>query len=545
VVAFASILALGAWATTATATITESKLVDSNGSANAELGSDVALDGNYAIAGAPTDATTGTDAGKAVVFFFNGASWTQQADLFPSVDPNLGRFGASVDIDGDVAVVGAPYPSTSGVSTGRSYVFRRSGSNWGLEQVLEPGDGADDDGFGRDVAVDGDTIVVGAPNQASNAGAAYIYVPGPLGGPAWVLQQKIDPPIGPGTLFGSQVDVSGDLMVASTPHSANGGFVHTHRRFGTSWSISQLLDGSDTVPSDQFGRSVAADNDRLLVGANLHAHSPSQGAGYLLERDPIGGSWPEKAELLEVSGGGPPDHLGWSAGLDADLAALGAILGNGTVADSGLVYAYRESSSGTWHEVAALSASDSIASQSFGQSTSVSGDCILVGASSDDDQGSVAGAAYVYCGIPDLLVEVTIDIICCVHFPDHTTGPVEFSTRFANPTTAPITITRWVEMIRPDGGVVRVVSPEEMEILEGETWSQVFETTIVAEDPPGLYSLVASWQDGESIQTEIAQFEVVEASGVPALTLPGLAALMVASGGAGWWALRRRARRSA
>jgi hypothetical protein len=527
-------------ASAASAVVSEHKLVDSNGSAGAQLGFDVALDGDYAIAGAPLDATAGGEAGKAVVFFFNGTSWSQQGELWPSISPSDGRFGWSVDLEGDLAVVGAPYLFGSNPSAGLAYVFRRSGSSWGLEQGLEPGDGADGDRYGTSVALQGNTIVVGAPAQASDAGGVYIYVPNPGAGPAWVLQQKIDPPIGPGTSFGGQVDVSGDLMAASTTGSANGGFVHTHRRFGSSWSITQLIEGSDTVPSDAFGRTVAADADRLLVGANLHTHSPSQGAGYIIERDAIAGTWPETAELLEVSVGNPPDNLGWSGDIEGNLAALGAIYGDGIVNDSGLVYAYRQSSSGAWHEVASLSASDGFASQSFGSSAAVSGDCILVGASSDDDQASQAGAAYVYCGLPDLLVEVTIDIICCVEIPDYSTAPVEFTTRFVNLGSEPRTIARWVDLIDPEGRVVRVVSFAEMEILEGESWSQDFETARHVGGPPGVYSLVTYWQDGEDVQTELAQFEMIETSAVPTLTLPGLAVMLAGIGGAGWRAMRRR-----
>ena len=527
------LLLLSAWAAPVRATLSEVKLVDANGSAGAQLGYDVAIDGPYAIAGAPLDGTSGTEAGKAVVYFFDGASWTQQDELLPTVAPADGRFGWSVDLSGALAVVGAPYLVASGASPGLAYVFRRSGTAWNLEQVLAPGDGVDDDRFGQSVAVHGDTIVVGAPAQASGGGAVYVYVPtGPGGSPPWALQQKLGPAIGPGTFFGGSVDVWGDLMVGSTTASANGGYVHTHRRTAGVWSITQLLEGSDTVPSDAFGRSVAADDDRLLVGANLHVHGASHGAGYVLERDPIGGSWPEKAELLEVSAG-IPANLGTGAGLDGDLATLGALYGDGLVTDSGTVHAYREASDGTWKEVATLSASDGFAQQNFGGAASVSGDCVLVGASSDDDQGAFAGAAYVYCGIPDLLVEVVIDIICCVQIPDYSTSPVEFTTRFTNVSTEPRTIGRWVDLIDPEGNAQRIVPAAEMEILEGASWSQDFETSRHVGGPPGVYSLVTSWQDGEQIQTEMTHFEMIGAASVPALSWPaaaGLAAGLLAAG---------------
>ena len=79
------------------------------------------------------------------------------------------NFGRSVAVDGDTIVIGAPYAGTGGAV----YVFRASDG----EQLatLTADDGAADDGFGYSVAIDGDTVVVGALYDGTDSGAAYIF----------------------------------------------------------------------------------------------------------------------------------------------------------------------------------------------------------------------------------------------------------------------------------------------------------------------------------------------------------------------------------
>ena len=86
--------------------LTEAKLLDPLGSATARFGHSVALSGNYAIVGARYDPTQGTDAGKAVIFEFDGLQWSAQAQLFPPAFSNYSVFAQSVDIFGDYAIVG-------------------------------------------------------------------------------------------------------------------------------------------------------------------------------------------------------------------------------------------------------------------------------------------------------------------------------------------------------------------------------------------------------------------------------------------------------
>ena len=520
-----SVLAAGLllFAQPSVAVMTETKLP---GDAGDHLGWAVEISWPYAIAGAPTDATMGTNAGKAVVYFFDGTSWAPQADLFPTASPAEGLFGWSVDIDGDLAVVSAPYEQTSGTGSGLVYVFRRNGTNWGLDGLLVPTDGGLDDSFGRDVAIHGTTVVVGAPNHssfASESGAVYVYA---HSGASWSFQQKLDPQIGVNGHFGHRLDVWGDWFAASNHFPGSAGLIHTYRRIGANWSAHQLFDASDVSPGDGFNSSVSMYDERLPLGANAHHHNPSAGAAYIFDRDALAGTWPENMEFLEVSVGNAPANLGMAGDLELALAAVGAPLGDGIAHDSGLVYAYRQGSDEDWYEVAAITASDGFENQSFGNSVGVSNDCIIVGASSDTEQGAFAGAVYIYCGVPPLAFLTDFTIICCVQIPDFTTGPVEFDFGFENITSAPKTIRRWVDLIRPDDLIVPVVDPEDVEVEEGTTYSERFVTQIGSSDPPGDYGLVLYWFDGENTHTETVGFSVAAAMPV----LPPAAALLLAAG---------------
>ena len=141
--------------------------------------------------------------GAAYVFTRSGTAWSQQAYLKASNTDQWDYFGYSVDISGDTLVIGAPNESSnatgingdqgdnSAVAAGAAYVFTRSGTVWNQQDYLKASNTASEDILGRDVAISGDTVVVGAYGEDSNAtgingdqannsahysGAAYIFI---------------------------------------------------------------------------------------------------------------------------------------------------------------------------------------------------------------------------------------------------------------------------------------------------------------------------------------------------------------------------------
>ena len=153
-------------------------MASSDGEADDWFGYSVAVDSDTAVVGAWQDNYNATSTGSAFVFTKDSESdaWSQQAKLTASGGAAGDYFGFSVAVDGDVAVVGA-FGHTS--FTGAAYVFTRNSSGvWSQAAKLTASDGAAGDSFGWSVALDSDTVVVGASANLAGStatGAAYVF----------------------------------------------------------------------------------------------------------------------------------------------------------------------------------------------------------------------------------------------------------------------------------------------------------------------------------------------------------------------------------
>ncbi len=265
----------------------QAKLMAMNSAAFGSFGRSVAIDGNTVVVGAPSDPFN-VFLGTAYVFERSGTTWTRQAILTPRAEEAFVTFGVSVAIDGDTVVVGADFENTAGPNFGKgaAYVFMRSGTTWPVQAKLMASDGAVLDLFGSSVAIDGDTVVVGAigadipPNE--NQGAAYVFV---RDATTWTQQQKLTASDGAANdQFGSSVTTSGDTVVVGAPFDDSfRGSAYVFARSGTTWSEQQKLTASDGAASDQFGFSVATSGVTVMIGAVGAGISPSfdQGAAYV------------------------------------------------------------------------------------------------------------------------------------------------------------------------------------------------------------------------------------------------------------------------
>jgi FG-GAP repeat protein/hemolysin type calcium-binding protein len=166
----------------------EQKLRASDGEPRDVFGAAVSLSGQTALIGAfGDDGLGGADEGSAYVFIHDGTKWIKQQKLTPSGAEPGALAGYSVDLIGDVAVLGSPLDDAGvGADAGVVNVFLRNGTVWTEQQPLVAGDAAAGDEFGISVGIDGGTIVVGAAlddtTAGSDAGSAYIFMPD---GPTW------------------------------------------------------------------------------------------------------------------------------------------------------------------------------------------------------------------------------------------------------------------------------------------------------------------------------------------------------------------------
>jgi hypothetical protein len=196
----------------------EQRLVAADTAPADALGTSVSVDGDTAIAGAPTDNVFGFDSGSVYVFDRVGTTWTQTTKLTPSDSNPEDHFGTSAALSGDSIVAGSPFDDDDGAISGSAYVFTRSGTVWSQEAKLTAGDAAAGDEFGQSVQIDGDTVAVGAPEEdevANNAGAAYVFQ---RVGTCWGEMVKLTASDGTTVAdFGRTVDVAGDTTVVGAP----------------------------------------------------------------------------------------------------------------------------------------------------------------------------------------------------------------------------------------------------------------------------------------------------------------------------------------
>jgi hypothetical protein len=353
------------------------------------------------IVGAHKEATGATDAGAAYVFIRSGTSWSQQAKLQASDLQEYDRFGWSVAIDGDTIVVGAYLEDTAAFEAGALYVFTRSGTTWSQQAKLQTSDAQANDRLGDAVAIDGDTIVGGTPyddnGTAYSVGAAYVFT---RSGTSWSQQAKlVASDAAANDEFGYSVSIDGDTMVAGARGEDTGanaaGAVYVFTRSGTSWSQQAKLVVSGTVTAfDQFGQSVSIDGDTMVVGAHNENNTGGSGAGaaYVFTRS--GTTWSQQAKLV-ASDAAANDEFGYSVSIDGDTMVAGAWYEDTGGSNAGAAYVFTRSGT-TWTQAKKIVASDAQANDQFGRSVSISSNTVVAGAWYEDTGGTDAGAAYTF-----------------------------------------------------------------------------------------------------------------------------------------------------
>ena len=354
----------------------------SNTGSRDSFGLSLAIDGNILVVGATQEDSaapgvngneaddSATGSGAAYVFVRSDGAWMQEAYLKASSPDRGDNFGWSVAVSGTTVVVSALF-TDSGVSgdpadnsmngTGSVYVFTRTDGTWTQEAYLKASNPGEGDSFGESVAISGDTIVVGAPdeesaavgvngdetdNSARYAGAAYVFV---RTGTTWAQQAYLKASnTDEGDRFGISVAISRDTLVVGawgessaatgvggdqTDNSApESGAAYVFVRRGSVWTQQAYLKASNSGAEDQFGRRVAIADDTVLAGAyredsaatevhgNQNDDSASDaGAAYVYVRN--GATWSQQAYLKADT----PGFFGHRLALADDTAVVGAI----------------------------------------------------------------------------------------------------------------------------------------------------------------------------------------------------------------------------
>ncbi|RYD68650.1 MAG: hypothetical protein EOP83_00410 [Verrucomicrobiaceae bacterium] len=441
------------------------------------FGTSVAVSGNTVVIGAPLESSNATgvngngfnnyapSSGAAYVFVRNGETWSQQAYLKASNTGEGDGFGWSVAISGNAIVVGAYQEdsnataingngSNNGASAaGAAYVFTRSGTTWSQQAYLKAANAGAGDLFGSVVALAGDTAVVGANREASEAtgingdsanntayasGAAYVFV---KSGTLWTQQAYVKASdTAAGAEFGSSLGISGESVVIGSPLAAGGtGAAYVFMRNGTAWSQQARLRASNSAPSSWFGQSVAISGETMVAGApgeasnatsvngnQLNTGAQDSGAAYVFVRS--GASWTQQA-YLKASNSGASDGFGRSVALEGSALIVGApgedsaatgmdgTQADNTAASSGAAYAFSRTN-GSWSQLAYLKASNTGPGDEFGKAIAMSNGIVVIGAAREssnalgidgpqsNNSALWSGAAYLFAmpilGIPEI-----------------------------------------------------------------------------------------------------------------------------------------------
>ncbi len=376
----------------------------SDGVADDKFGSSVSISGDVAVVGAYLDDVgTNSNQGSAYVFKRSGTIWTQTEHLTPSDGVAGQSVGFSVAVSGNNAIASSPFDQIgSNANQGSAYVFRVLGTGWSQDAQKVASDGAGGDRLGSSVAISGDTAVVGAPDDdvGGNAdqGSAYVFV---RSGAGWTEQGHLFATGGAaGDNFGVSVSIYRDTVVvgadtADVGVNADQGSAYVFTRSGTSWTQQAKLNSSDGAGGDAFGHSVSIDSDTAFVGADQHTVLGNLSQGSVYVFVRSGTVWTEQAELTSI-GGSTGDHFGTSVALSGTTAIVGANLDDALATDQGSAYVFVGSGS-SWTQQAQLTAADGAASDQFGTSVAISGDTVIVGADADDVGGNGdQGSAYVF-----------------------------------------------------------------------------------------------------------------------------------------------------
>jgi parallel beta-helix repeat protein len=333
-----------------------------------------------------------------IVLVFAGsglAEWMERQKLVPPGGEWFDAYGVGVHISGDYLIVGSPGDIFLGFETGAAYIYKRGLWDWYYKQMLLASDKGVYDSFGISVGMDGEYAIIGAfgdDDLGAASGSAYIFG---LEDTQWIQQTKLRASDGAaGDEFGKTVSISGDFAIVGCPFHDDGvsdsGAAYVYKREDTGWVEQAKLTASDRAAGDWFGWSVSLSGRYAIVGSRMDDdHGSGSGSAYIFEYRE--GQWVE-LQKLTASDGVRNANFGFSVFMRGDEVIVGAAYENDRV---GSAYIFERGGT-NWVEQAKLTASDGARSDYFGYSVSICDDFTIVGAEGDDDRGDFSGSAYIF-----------------------------------------------------------------------------------------------------------------------------------------------------
>ncbi|MCA1792214.1 MAG: FG-GAP repeat protein, partial [Thioalkalivibrio sp.] len=279
-------------------------------------------------------------------------------------EPNFGRAVAMAESD---LFIGQP---VNWYGPGVVYAYRMDGSGqWGEASMLTPTDSSRMDDFGRTLALDGNTLVVGAPRKRDGTGVAYAFERASAGAD-WRQVAVIEPPRADDhSEYAAALALSGDDLLVGSPAAATTGVVYHFRRAGGAWRLQGVIQPTAGAGAAGFGRSLSWEGDRLLVGAP--AADSARGRVYAVDRQADGTWGAARAVTLPSDSAEPGARAGSAVLLAGDRAYVGAPGG-------ATVFALQRSGTGNWSAAGVMQPSGDPRGTQFGFSIAVAGNEVWV-----------------------------------------------------------------------------------------------------------------------------------------------------------------------
>lgn len=349
-------------------------LVDGLGQPGESFGSGLAADGDWSAIG-----TFSSELGRysAAVHLFERVqgAWQFSVELHAPDGEADDYFGSAVAMSGEVLVIGA-YGDDD--KRGSAYVYRRSGRAWSYEQKLSASDGATGDELGRAVATDGQRIVATALRHQRpdfEQGAGYVWV---HDGGSWTLEQKLVPALST-ILFGDSAAIDGDRILIGAPQDVALGYftgaVFAFERSGSSWSQTQRIFEPGAAAGHHFGLRLSMRGGVAVISAH---GSAIWGGAHVFRHD--GARWSHEQRLIPVKGYFQ-GQFGSGVVTDGELVVVGDSDGDSR---RGLVNTFRFDS-GTWTQIIQARAQAAEDGDRLGYAVAIARNTVLGAAVGDED----------------------------------------------------------------------------------------------------------------------------------------------------------------
>lgn len=333
----------GGWRETA-------KLTPSDVVPQGSFGGCIALSGNTIAVSAPL---ADDERGEVYIFERTGGAAGAWREVIQLTSPDRKDFGAPV-LEGDTLLVGSAYDNDMGASAGAIYVFGRNvdgPDNWGVVAKLYASDAGSGDEFGGFKAIDGDTFIASArrdDDMGVDTGAVYVFDRDPDGDSWEEVAKLVAADAEDLDVFGGELAISGDTVVVGvgtrdSEIGNNTGVVYVFERNEggpNQWGEVAQLTGSDVIQGDGVGDSVSISGDRIAAGGDTaQGIEEDAGAVYVFERSVNTGEWSEVAKLV-ASDGERVDLFGAAVAVDSHAVVVGAPADDDAGSNAGAVYVY-------------------------------------------------------------------------------------------------------------------------------------------------------------------------------------------------------------